>query len=109
MAAARRIEPKKLEKDLPLATGKRTSIKQVSLERGETFWRANEIRLRAERRAGQLLKEMYRAGQRARPGDYKSERATSVGPSTLPTLKTLGISEDESSQWQKLAEIPEED
>jgi hypothetical protein len=58
--------------------------------------RAIEIRIRAERRCGELLAEMERA-KRGRPA--KMSRAT--------TLSDFGISRDQSSRWQKLAAIPE--
>ena len=59
--------------------------------------RACEIRLRAERKAGILLKKTVKKG-----GDQKSKsvKATSI-------LKTNGITRDQSSNWQKLAAIPE--
>lgn len=58
---------------------------------------ACEIRLRAERRAGQLLRDMEKL--RGRP-----EKAS---PAT--TLSDLGVSRDQSSKWQKLASIAEDD
>ena len=64
--------------------------------------KACEIRLRAERRCGQLLKnlEMAKGG---RPTENRSQRATGLEP-----LSDLGISKTQSSRWQKLAAIPEE-
>lgn len=62
-----------------------------------------EIRIRAERRAGELLIETKKNGQRDRGkgGDRKSpSRESSV------KLSEHGISYDQSSDWQKLAEIP---
>lgn len=75
--------------------------------------KAGEIRLRAERRAGELLKEMKQNGQRhsgsptAGPGRGKNgvERRDSV---SAPTLSDLGITKDQASQWQALADIPTE-
>jgi hypothetical protein len=69
--------------------------------------KAGEIRLRAERRAGELLREMKRSGQRDngkgnRNPSLKSDAAT-------PKLPDLGISKDQSSQWQQLAAIPEDE
>lgn len=68
--------------------------------------KAAEIRVRAERRMGQLLAEALDHGVNGRP------RKISVQPpdtysTTLPRLKDLGITRNESSQWQELAEIPE--
>jgi hypothetical protein len=57
--------------------------------------RACEIRLRAERKAGQLLAKQNNHG-----GD---RRSISRSPET--TLKDLGISRDQSSQWQKAAQV----
>lgn len=64
---------------------------------------AMEIRVRAERRAGELLKAMP-----------KNVGAKGIGTSavktndrTPPKLDELGISKNDSSAWQKLADIPE--
>jgi len=71
--------------------------------------RATEIRMWAERRAGQMLLET-----KAKEGLHKGGR-----PNAKPvvdddrffqvTLKELYISKDESSQWQRLAVIPEDE
>ena len=58
-----------------------------------------EIRLYAERRAGEILKETVEHG-----GDRKSKSR-----STESTLKNIGISKNQSSNWQHIADIPEED
>jgi hypothetical protein len=58
--------------------------------------RACEIRLRAERKAGQLL-----AAMSLKPGrPAKSSTATRISD--------LQISEDQSSKWQQLAAVPDE-
>jgi hypothetical protein len=75
---------------------------------------AGEIKLRAERRLGQLLKEQKEGGQRAtREGNLrkgpKSTPSTSEEASRPPaTLAELGISRDAASKWQQVAEVPEE-
>jgi hypothetical protein len=67
---------------------------------------ACEIRLRAERKAGKLLAEMEKA--KPRGSNQHKERSRDVtGPT--PTLLDLGISKKQSSDWQKLAEIPQRD
>jgi hypothetical protein len=63
---------------------------------------ATEIRLRAERRAGELLKDMAQAGERAVRKNMKSQPATSK-------LSDLNINKSQSSRWQKLADIPHAD
>ncbi|MDH3595780.1 MAG: hypothetical protein OEU09_14105 [Rhodospirillales bacterium] len=59
--------------------------------------RACEIRLRAERKAGQLLQEM----------DKNKGAAQPTRSSDTTTLRELGISKDQSSRWQRLAAVPE--
>jgi hypothetical protein len=63
---------------------------------------ATEIHLRAERRAGEILKDMARAGERAIRKNMKSQPATSK-------LADLDINKSQSSRWQKLADLSEED
>jgi hypothetical protein len=67
---------------------------------------ATEIRLRAERRAGELLIVMATTGERAKPGDAGGGTdGSGARPSVAPTLKVLGISKTESSHWQGLASL----
>jgi|SRR6516164_4691190 hypothetical protein len=62
--------------------------------------RACEIRLRAERKAGQLLARM---DQKANGRPSKEKRSS--GATVL--LDDLGISKNQSSQWQKLGAMPQ--
>jgi hypothetical protein len=65
--------------------------------------RACEIRLRAERKAGQLLAQMEKP--KAAPGNqYTGPVERGDGSKTL---RDLGISRDQSSRWQKLGAIPQ--
>jgi hypothetical protein len=68
--------------------------KNVEAER-----QACEIRLRAERRAGQLISDMDKA-----KGGRPTETPNTMS-GVLP-LAELGISHKQSSDWQKLAAIP---
>jgi N6-adenosine-specific RNA methylase IME4 len=66
--------------------------------------KANEIKLRAERRAGQMLIEAADSGERAIGRPNKVSLETTLIPATL---EEIGITRDQSSKWQKLAAIPE--
>ena len=61
---------------------------------------ATEIKLRAERRAGELLAEMPK-----NQGSVAGKTGLKARPvlDSTPKLSDLGISKDESSRWQKLA------
>ncbi len=66
--------------------------------------RACEIRLRAERRSGQMIAEMEKH-EGGRPLENQSYAATGYPP----TLAELGITKDQSSKWQQLAALPQEE
>ena len=69
---------------------------------------AIEIRLRAERKCGEILTGREMAKGAAQPG--VGRRGSDAMPSTdTRALGALGISHDQSSQWQKLAAIPQDD
>jgi hypothetical protein len=61
---------------------------------------ACEIRLFAERRAGQLLVDMQIAGERQAKERGRPKKVSS--PTTLPRL---GITRDQSSKWQRMARM----
>lgn len=67
--------------------------------------KAAHARVRAERRAGELLKEQ----EKAKGGEqyHRSSSATSAQP--LPTLTEIRITKDQSSKWQQLANVPEDE
>jgi len=64
---------------------------------------ATDIKLRAERRVGELLREMAERGERAGQGQGNGKGRTAL---PLPTLDVLGVSKTQSSRWQELAEMP---
>jgi len=63
---------------------------------------ACEIRLRAERKAGQLLAKMPN-------GKTGPKKLSAPEAPNSPTLADLGISAKQSSQWQKLGAMPQRD
>jgi hypothetical protein len=73
---------------------------------------AAEIRLRAERRAGQLLLDMEKNPGRRGAGRPRKD-GTRFTPSTFatalpPKLDDIGITKDQSSKWQRLALLVDE-
>jgi hypothetical protein len=68
---------------------------------------ATEIKLRAERRTGELLRETEESGQRQKRGGDRKSTSSRADIDSRPSLKSLGITADQSSDWQKLAAIPE--
>lgn len=70
---------------------------------------ATDIKLRAERRAGELLREMPK--NKGARGDGRPElggRGDRPPKDTTPKLSDFGISKDDSSRWQRLAAMPED-
>jgi hypothetical protein len=69
---------------------------------------AAEIRILAERKAGQLLVDMGVSGQRQAKQNGRPRKVSSTTrlPTTLPKL---GITHDQSSKWQRLARLVDDD
>lgn len=70
---------------------------------------AAEVRIRAERRAGELLREMKENGQRDSGGRGRIESRGTTQLKNPPRLQDLGITKDQSSKWQQLAAVPDEE
>ena len=64
---------------------------------------ASIARVRAERRAGELLRDMDKA-----KGGNPQLLATDEGLDNPKTLSEMGLTYDQSSKWQKLADVPED-
>jgi hypothetical protein len=71
------------------------------------FKDATDIRIRPEIRAGELLREMAKRGERQKPGDAIGTNSRVRRP-LVPSLTDLGITKSQSSRWQALAQIPNE-
>jgi hypothetical protein len=68
--------------------------------------KVTEIRLRAERRCGQLLRERDKAKGATEPGTNRGLTRSHDETASPKTLSDLRISKAQSSRWQKLANIP---
>jgi DNA N-6-adenine-methyltransferase (Dam) len=66
---------------------------------------ATKIRLRAERRTGEMLIELAERNERQKPGDASGGGDGSRAQPLPPKLSDLGISKTQSSRWQQLAAL----
>lgn len=99
LAEARRVDEVKDIRDQAEAV--RAYAKQAGLGL-EMINDAAEIKLRAERRAGEILADMEKQ-QGARDGKTGLHDVTPLPP----RLSSLGIAKHESARWQHMAAIPE--
>jgi DNA N-6-adenine-methyltransferase (Dam) len=74
----------------------------------EILRHATEIRLRAERRAGEILAETPKASGGEYGGKPKIDGVRAQPSNPTPTLEDLGVTKTQSSKWQRLAALPEE-
>ena len=76
----------------------------------ELLRQATEIRLRAERRWGELYGASLKAeGTRSQlSGSSGGVRPTPPEESEIPTLDFMGVTKTQSAKWQKLAALPED-
>lgn len=72
----------------------------------EALHYANEIKVRAARKAGELLAEMAKKAERVTQGGDKKSKSP-AGILKSPTLSDLGVTPKESARWQMLARIPD--
>lgn len=103
LAEVRNIDDAK--KIINLAEAARVYAKQVELGL-EAQNHAAEIKLRAQRKAGEILSTMEKAQGK------RTDLLTSSQPVTkyndTPTLEELGIARNDSSRWQQIAAMPEQ-
>ncbi|MDR3638209.1 MAG: DNA N-6-adenine-methyltransferase [Isosphaeraceae bacterium] len=103
LGEARTLEDVRLVRDL--AEALRTYARAHDLG-VEAMNYATEIKLRAERKAGELLITMAVRGERRTSDDGLSEQV-SGGATPARSLTDLGISRDQSADWQAIASLPE--
>ena len=82
--------------------GIRGAAAEVVQAANETAREAAVLRIEAQARAGELLREMAGRGERDRGhGDRRPESHDAT-----PQLDDLGVTKSESSRWQRLAAVP---
>ena len=82
--------------------GVRGAAPELVRAANETAREAAVLRIEAQARAGELLREMAEHGERDRGrGDRRPESHDAT-----PKLDDLGVTKSESSRWQRLARVP---
>ncbi len=69
---------------------------------------AAEVKIRAERKAGEMLAQMPKAVGTDYGGKQYADSNTMLPSNPPPTLSDLGIERMQSSRWQQIASLPEE-
>lgn len=102
IAAAKTVDGVKTIRDK--AEAARLYAKKIGMSR-EMQNDLGEIILEAEARAGEILATMREKGERQKPGG-KSKSQSGI---YSPGLSDIGVTPKQSSQWQKVAAVPEAD
>lgn len=105
LAEARSIDEVKDVRD------KAEALRLYVKQQGESLEMQNdiaEIKLRAERRAGQLIKEMRDNGELMTQRDNQHTRSSANGGSPKKTVGEIGLKYSQVSDWQSIAAMPEE-
>lgn len=102
LAEARRVDEVKGIRDKAVAM----QVYARQAKDNELIDLATDIRLRAEKRAGELLGEMEETKTRARRGQGQGKGRAAT---PLPKLADLGVTKTQSSRWQRLAAMPEKE
>lgn len=97
LAAAVRVDEVKSIRDKAVALGAYAKEARDT----ELIDHATEIRLRAERRAGEILVVMAKSGERAKRGEAKKKTKATF------KLGDLGVTKHQSQRWQRIAAVPE--
>jgi hypothetical protein len=105
LAEARRVDEAKDIRDKSIALA---AYARQAQDRDMIVW-ATEIKVRAERRTGELLRETAKQAGARGTGSNQHRKVESLRDDSTkpPSLESLGVTKQQSSDWQKLAAIPE--
>lgn len=99
LAEARRIEDVKLVRDQAAAVEQYARERRLGMH---AVLDASEVKVYAERRGGELLREMPK-----QDGGDAARTRFHGGTESPPSLSSLGITKQDSHRWQRIAGIPE--
>lgn len=99
LAEAHRVDEVKVIRDKAQAM----ALYAKQARDAELIQLATEIKVRAERKCGELLAEMEK-----RNGGHAMKARSNAATEVPRTLDQMGITKDQSSRYQRLAEMPEE-
>lgn len=105
-AARRAVAEAKSVNELKNIRNQAEAIRYAAIQAGmnvEIINDAAEMKLYAERRAGGMLAELEK-----RDGGHASKARSQPATELPPTLEELGITKDESSNWQAIASLAQE-
>lgn len=71
--------------------------------------KATELRTRAERKAGQMLANSAATGERATQHGNVNQHTARVSIEPTPTLAQIGVTRDQSSKWQQVAALTDDE
>lgn len=87
---------------------KQAELYAKQAEDNDLIEKATEIRVRAQRKCGEMLRESAEQGQRATRSDHGRGKQVASSDQHPPTLAEIGITKSESSRYQQLAAMPAE-
>ncbi|MFA7291861.1 MAG: hypothetical protein WC023_06390 [Rhodocyclaceae bacterium] len=86
----------------------RASVYAKQANDNDLIEKATEIRVRAQRKAGEMLTKAAEQGMRATKESHGRGGQVAACDQTPPTLADIGLTKSQSSRYQQLAAMPDE-